>query len=155
FLARNEREAESSASDELTLALHEGIDRDPERVLLELIRMFYNRGADIAWEKLYEGDARNRVSLPLYPFQRERHWPEETGTQITIRFGKPTAEGALPGEKATGNPFAGRELASPLTSKQFAYHLDGRKIPALEDHGGLVHMGMIVEMLAHCLHDDM
>ena len=31
-------------------------------------------GADIDWTRYYEGETRNRVHLPTYPFERERHW---------------------------------------------------------------------------------
>jgi hypothetical protein len=41
--------------------------------LLELSRL-YIQGANINWELLYEPGEYRRVSLPTYPFKRERHW---------------------------------------------------------------------------------
>ncbi len=31
-------------------------------------------GADVDWARYFEGETRNRVHLPTYPFERERHW---------------------------------------------------------------------------------
>jgi epothilone polyketide synthase D len=35
------------------------------------------RGAPVAWQKVCAADARRRVELPTYPFQRRRYWFEE------------------------------------------------------------------------------
>lgn len=34
------------------------------------------KGVDIDWSRLYPGARRRRISLPTYPFARERHWIE-------------------------------------------------------------------------------
>ena len=57
-------------------------------------------GADIEWRKLYAGDGADkpkRISLPTYPFARERHWIEvpDVEPQAAIAV-KPVA--AAPGE---------------------------------------------------------
>lgn len=36
----------------------------------------YIQGADIDWRRLYEGHENSRVSLPSYPFEATRCWPE-------------------------------------------------------------------------------
>ena len=38
----------------------------------------YEAGLPIRFEGLFSGEARRRISLPGYPFQRERHWVEST-----------------------------------------------------------------------------
>ena len=38
----------------------------------------YEAGLPIRFEGLFAGEARRRISLPGYPFQRERHWVETT-----------------------------------------------------------------------------
>ena len=34
----------------------------------------YDAGLDFAFAGLFAGEARRRVALPTYPFQRKRHW---------------------------------------------------------------------------------
>ncbi|MYF48424.1 MAG: acyltransferase domain-containing protein, partial [Candidatus Dadabacteria bacterium] len=45
-------------------------DADFTRAVLEA----YQTGLPIRFEGLFAGEARRRISLPSYPFQRERHW---------------------------------------------------------------------------------
>lgn len=42
--------------------------------ILNQISEFYEKGIDINWNKIYEGEKRRRISIPTYPFLRERHW---------------------------------------------------------------------------------
>ena len=41
---------------------------------LEALANFYTQGYEIDWERLHQGEAKRRISLPTYPFARERHW---------------------------------------------------------------------------------
>ena len=38
----------------------------------------YRAGAAVSWEALYAGRKIEKVSLPTYPFQRQRYWFRET-----------------------------------------------------------------------------
>jgi acyl transferase domain-containing protein/acyl carrier protein len=50
---------------------------DEEKVaLLSRIAAIYVRGAEIPWEELYRGQKYQKISLPVYPFRRKRHWCE-------------------------------------------------------------------------------
>ncbi|MCK4258241.1 MAG: SDR family NAD(P)-dependent oxidoreductase [Halanaerobiales bacterium] len=42
--------------------------------ILEQICQLYKSGADIDWESMYKDSDRVKVSLPTYPFERERCW---------------------------------------------------------------------------------
>jgi amino acid adenylation domain-containing protein len=42
--------------------------------LPDTLARLWVEGAPLLWENLQEGRARQRVSLPLYPFQRHRYW---------------------------------------------------------------------------------
>ena len=60
---------------------------------LKQLGFLYIRGADILWDKLYRLSGRKRVSLPVYPFERERYWididnhtADEKYTYHTIRW---------------------------------------------------------------------
>jgi acyl transferase domain-containing protein len=41
---------------------------------------FWVSGSDIDWEELRHGDGARRISLPTYPFARDRYWVPETVT---------------------------------------------------------------------------
>ncbi len=47
--------------------------RDTGRIFEDICKM-YVRGAHIDWEDIYKGQALRRVSLPVYPLERIRHW---------------------------------------------------------------------------------
>ena len=44
--------------------------------MLDTLRDFYNRGAQVNWNGFDAPFARHRVALPTYPFQRQRYWAE-------------------------------------------------------------------------------
>ncbi|MDP4147305.1 MAG: condensation domain-containing protein, partial [Bacillota bacterium] len=51
-------------------------------MLLTELGQYYGKGIDLDWNKLYEGDSRKRISIPTYPFLKERHWlnlPHDSG----------------------------------------------------------------------------
>ncbi|MFZ5987765.1 MAG: beta-ketoacyl synthase N-terminal-like domain-containing protein [Bacillota bacterium] len=45
-----------------------------EKSILAELCGLYVKGADLDWERLYEGDKYYRISLPVYPFERKRCW---------------------------------------------------------------------------------
>ncbi|MDX7896967.1 non-ribosomal peptide synthetase [Bacillus velezensis] len=47
--------------------------RTDESLLIDISKL-YEKGAEIDWEMLYEGEKRRKISLPGYAFLRERHW---------------------------------------------------------------------------------
>jgi acyl transferase domain-containing protein len=52
---------------------------------LDKIAQLWTSGLEIDWRQLYSSYLPKRISLPTYPFARERHWlPEEQKTQITV-----------------------------------------------------------------------
>jgi acyl transferase domain-containing protein/acyl carrier protein len=53
--------------------------RSETRQLLSSIAQAWAGGTRIDWEALYAGSAPRRVTLPSYPFQRERFWLESRG----------------------------------------------------------------------------
>ena len=56
----------------------DGSSSEPESSFVEAVAEAYGAGLDIAFEGLFAGETRCRISLPSYPFQRERHWVEES-----------------------------------------------------------------------------
>ncbi|ETT37861.1 hybrid nonribosomal peptide synthetase/polyketide synthase [Paenibacillus sp. FSL R7-269] len=45
-----------------------------EMSILNEICSLYEKGGEVDWESLYEGEQRKKTSVPLYPFLKERHW---------------------------------------------------------------------------------
>ena len=56
----------------------DGSSPEPEAGFVDAVAAGYEAGLDIAFEGLFAGEARRRISLPGYPFQWERHWVEGT-----------------------------------------------------------------------------
>jgi acyl transferase domain-containing protein/SAM-dependent methyltransferase len=52
--------------------------RDERRQMLESAAALYTRGAELDWRQADGGERRRRVTLPTYPFQRERYWWPQT-----------------------------------------------------------------------------
>ena len=43
-------------------------------VLLSALAQLWVNGVSVDWDRLHEGEIRNRVPLPTYPFERQRYW---------------------------------------------------------------------------------
>jgi amino acid adenylation domain-containing protein len=63
-------------SDPVALAVLPGaFERRPDRaVLLESLGKLWLAGVEIDWPRVYAAERRRRVSLPSYPFERQRYW---------------------------------------------------------------------------------
>ncbi len=55
-----------------------GSSAGPESSFVSAVAEAYEAGLDISFEGLFAGESRRRVSLPSYPFQRERYWIESS-----------------------------------------------------------------------------
>jgi acyl transferase domain-containing protein/acyl carrier protein/predicted O-methyltransferase YrrM len=74
-LARTERAAETPVSSR-TLSVAIAPNRATWPPLLETVAMLYRRGVAIDWSGFDRDYRRTVVSLPTYPFQRQRYWLE-------------------------------------------------------------------------------
>ena len=61
----------------------DGATTEAESSFIDAVAEAYEAGADIAFEGLFAGEMRRRVSLPSYPFQRERHWLQQARQRRT------------------------------------------------------------------------
>jgi acyl transferase domain-containing protein len=98
----------------------------PERAtLLAGLSDLYVGGRKIAWKKLYPEDARC-VSLPQYPFQRERCWPEPADPE----------KQKLARVSSKADPLLGRSFESSLQPGALLWdvELDIAELPYLNDH---------------------
>ena len=51
-------------------------EAEAEGAFIAAVAAAYEAGLPVRFEGLFEGEARRRIALPGYPFQRERHWVE-------------------------------------------------------------------------------
>ncbi len=61
----------------------DGSTSEPESGFVDAVAEAYEAGMDISFEGLFAGESRRRVSLPGYPFQRERYWVEASRQRRT------------------------------------------------------------------------
>lgn len=78
------------------------------------------------WDAVLLGAGR-RVPLPVYPFQRTRHWAAARPSPGGPATGGSTAA-------AAGHPLLGRLVRSPVDELQFECSLDPRATPLLGEH---------------------
>lgn len=68
---RDRNELTRTAREKMAAFLDSG---SQDAALLQEICALYTQGADIDWEELYEEQAARRISLPLYPYEKNRCW---------------------------------------------------------------------------------
>ncbi|MYI07367.1 MAG: SDR family NAD(P)-dependent oxidoreductase, partial [Gemmatimonadetes bacterium] len=78
----------------------------------------YEAGLDISFKGLFAGERRRRISLPTYPFQRERYW-----ISPSLRL-----------QTAAGHALLGVQRDSPDGEHSFERQLSGRDPAWLADH---------------------
>jgi acyl transferase domain-containing protein/NADPH:quinone reductase-like Zn-dependent oxidoreductase/NAD(P)-dependent dehydrogenase (short-subunit alcohol dehydrogenase family) len=87
----------------------------------------YAAGGQIDWVGFDRGCRRRKVSLPTYPFERERYWVEATRATAA-----PPAASARP---AGGHPLLGDRLSSPaLAATVFEAVIDRTRAADIYDH---------------------
>ncbi len=57
-----------------TIVAHQPRPKSDRQEMLESLGALYTQGVKIDWAGFARDDAYRRVSLPTYPFQRQRHW---------------------------------------------------------------------------------
>ena len=74
------RQHPAKAADQIVLASLPLAGEDEMRGLLETLGRLWMAGCEIDWNAFYRNERRQRVVLPTYPFERQRHWPESVST---------------------------------------------------------------------------
>jgi len=95
--------------------------------MLEGAAMLWVRGARVAWQAVDDPPARRRVSLPSYPFERQRFWIDES---------EPLASATDP----SAHPLLGRRLAASAHAPDtysWESSLSVDRLPYLAGHGVL------------------
>jgi acyl transferase domain-containing protein len=86
-----------NADEDLQGAIAVWAEKGKHDKLLEL----WVKGLSFDWRRLYAGRRPRRVSLPTYPFAKERHWPQlsddSSGGDTVVRMPRrDSAQGATP-----------------------------------------------------------
>ena len=76
FLEQVKRNKDFVADIESSGEFHEIVDKCIENKRFAKILNFWVKGLHIDWNKLYADQKPNRISLPTYPFAKERNWIE-------------------------------------------------------------------------------
>ena len=98
-------------------------------VMLASLGQLHVRGCPVAWERLFP-DGGACVSLPLYPWQRERYWLDAPPAA-----GRGPAANPAEDRATAGHPLLGERLRSPaLQGAVFETRLTLAAIPFLRDH---------------------
>ncbi|MGI9474938.1 MAG: type I polyketide synthase, partial [Rubripirellula sp.] len=93
------------------------------RSMLDGLSSAYLGGCDIAWEKVGP-EAKQRVELPTYPFQRSRHWYETGSTSRDFRGGN----------GPDLHPLLGRRVPLAMEKSLFQSSLRMDRPSYLQDH---------------------
>lgn len=92
------------------------------RQMLSSLGALWTVGAPVDWQAVDRGRDRRCVSLPTYPFQRQRHWIDAP------------AAGAVDRPVAVGHPLVGRRISTPLSDVPFEAWVGLDRLPWLADH---------------------
>lgn len=97
--------------------------RDDRREMLAGLGTLYVAGAGVRWESLLPDGSARRISMPTYPFRRERHWCTSGSQQVSV-----------PG--AAGHPLLGKrlDLATDPASYVWSSEISLARHPWLRDH---------------------
>ncbi|AGC47286.1 polyketide synthase [Myxococcus stipitatus DSM 14675] len=110
--------------------------------LLRTLAELFVRGARVDGARLAGDAGVRRISLPTYPFERQRHWLD-----VPAPWARPT--------RPSTHPLLGARWESPALREGttvFSRELDARSLPLLSDHRvfgkGVVPAAAFVEMVA-------
>jgi len=100
--------------------------RDDWRQMLESLGALYVRGADVEWTGVDQEYPRRKISLPTYPFQRQRYWVDVPASAKVSPPDVPSAP--------TSHPLLGRRVCSALEEIQFESRVGTASPAFLNDH---------------------
>jgi acyl transferase domain-containing protein/NADPH:quinone reductase-like Zn-dependent oxidoreductase len=100
--------------------------RNDREVMLGSLAALYAKGLDIDWPAVHEGGTARAVSLPTYPFERERYWADGLGG---------TQPRAVPVAAASNvHPLLGHAVRAAVRHTIFEQTLTASSPALLADH---------------------
>lgn len=73
----------TSAQPIVTTLPHADDDTDDQGFLVGAVAALWTHGVPVDWQALHEGEPRQRVPLPTYPWERQRHWIDADRPTLT------------------------------------------------------------------------
>ncbi len=105
--------------------------------LLSSLKFLYEKGFEVNWSGFDRDYQRHRISLPTYPFQRQRYWLDPVAPQ-PLR--------TVAASSQLNHPFLGQRLHSPLQQIQFESRFSLDLLPLVPDHrlGGIPFLNAVI-----------
>jgi acyl transferase domain-containing protein/acyl carrier protein len=125
--------------------VHGKTNRDPALPLENFLAHCYMAGLALHWERVFEDQPALRLSLPSYPFQRERVWtdwgymfdatlPSTVGQPGLARVGRTAARTTGWGGERVDHPILHSVFACPSGAWNFSGELSLASMPFLAAH---------------------
>ncbi|HEX9058949.1 MAG TPA: type I polyketide synthase [Clostridia bacterium] len=147
-ITEDEKRQLSSESASVINTILKGLDLKEYFNNLKILASLYIKGADIEWDNLYSQLKYYRLSIPVYPFAKERHWIEQ----------KKEAAGSTDKYKAEKmkNSLLDLCLAESMDIKIYSTHFSVEKHWVLNEHKvagsyvvpGTTYIEMICEIIS-------
>ncbi|MBV8179507.1 MAG: acyltransferase domain-containing protein [Mycobacterium sp.] len=102
----------SSGHHAIRLMRHHAQNRDDRDAFLLALGQLWSAGVDIDWAPLRDGQSGHLVTLPGYPFERQRHWVEHRQTSWVADAA--VTNGAAPAASAAETTQAAKTGKSPM-----------------------------------------
>ncbi|MEP0910770.1 SDR family NAD(P)-dependent oxidoreductase [Leptolyngbya sp. GB1-A1] len=106
--------------------------RSNTETLLQSLGELYQRGIPVDWQAFHQGFSRHRMSLPTYPFQRQRCWIDPPGQFPLQEAAKRSAQPVLTASES--HPLLGSRVSTPLKIALFQSLLCEHSPDFLTDH---------------------
>jgi acyl transferase domain-containing protein/acyl carrier protein len=97
-------------------------DHSDNQQMLESVAQLYVNGAEIDWSTFNARRKPKRISLPTYPFQRQRYWMEGAGSASSVDVRRVSGHAMLQGRVAAAVPI----FQTQLNTGTFPYLADHR-----------------------------
>ncbi|MDO6526356.1 SDR family NAD(P)-dependent oxidoreductase [Motilimonas sp. 1_MG-2023] len=124
--------------------LQEAITKWLARGKVDKLLSLWVQGVSVNWEELYSGSLRRRISLPTYPFARERHWFDRATSTVTATSETKSRLHPLVHEN-TSTVF-GTTFSATFTGSEF--FLRDHRVQGVKTLPGAAHMEMAREASA-------
>ncbi len=102
---------------------HPQDESDDEAFLLAGLGQLWTAGVEVDWAAFHDGEARRRVTLPAYPFERQRYWIEKRPASPVVTEPARRADVAdwfyMPSWRRTPAPEAAPPASEPVRCLAF------------------------------------
>jgi acyl transferase domain-containing protein len=100
--------------------------RDEPALIAESLASVWVRGVSVGWEHVGQDAGRRRISLPTYPFERQRYWLDTSAVPGAPRIGGPAA--------GSSHPLLGTPIQTPRGDVICQAEVSAATVSLLADH---------------------